>query len=72
MALGARPAQLVRMVLAETFIASTLGTSAGIVAAWILSRYLKSVVFGITIHDPLAFNLSPAILMFPTLTLRQD
>ncbi|MBM3760198.1 MAG: ABC transporter permease [Acidobacteria bacterium] len=63
MALGARPAQLVRMVLAETFIASTLGTSAVIVAAWLLSRYLKSLVFGITIHDPLAFTLSPAILI---------
>ncbi|MFN9296738.1 MAG: ADOP family duplicated permease [Acidobacteriota bacterium] len=63
MALGAPPWQLVRMVLSETFLASTLGTTFGVAVAWLLSRYLKTLLYGVTIHDPLAFILSPAILI---------
>jgi predicted permease len=62
-ALGANPWQVVTLVLAETTVAASLGTLAGVGAAYLLSQYLKTLLFGVSTHDPLAFSLSPCILL---------
>lgn len=63
LALGATAPQVVRMVTGETLAVSILGIGIGAFAAWGLSRYLKTLVFGISTHDPLAFTLSPILLL---------
>ena len=63
LALGARPTTLIAMVVQETFLVSLVGVAIGVAAAYTLSRYLGSLLFGVTTHDPLAFTLSPLILL---------
>jgi predicted permease len=67
-ALGATGGSVVRMVTAEAFWVSTLGVLCGVMAAAALSKYLRSFLYGVTIHDPLSFALSPlALLLTATL-----
>jgi len=61
-ALGATPTNLLTLVLKETILVSLAGSLTGVFAAYALSKYLNSLLFGITIHDPLAFTLSPLTL----------
>ena len=63
MALGASAVRVVGMVLSETVAVSLLGAAAGVAAAYGLSRFLSSLLFGVTTHDPLAFVLCPVILL---------
>jgi predicted permease len=62
-ALGARPGQLRRAVLGEALTLALLGTASGVVGAWVLSRALSGLVYGITTRDPAAFTLGPAVLL---------
>src|SRR5262249_33371457 len=51
MALGARPAEIVRMVLGESGRVVTIGVSAGcVLTAW-LSRFAKGLLFGVEPGD---------------------
>ncbi|MFL6527632.1 MAG: ADOP family duplicated permease [Chthoniobacterales bacterium] len=59
MALGATRANILQLVLGRTFRLATLGIAAGLVAAFFLSRFLASMLFGVTIHDPLTFVTVP-------------
>lgn len=67
-ALGATPTNLLTLVLKETILVSIAGALTGVFAAYTLSQYLNSLIFGITIHDPLAFTLSP-LMLFVAATL---
>jgi predicted permease len=68
LALGATPSNLLTLVLKETILVSLAGALTGVFAAYTLSQYLNSLLFGITVHDPLAFMLSP-IALFLAATL---
>ena len=63
MALGASAGRVVLMVLRETLIVGLLGALAGVAAAYGLSRFLSSLLFGVTVHDGLAFAVCPAVLL---------
>jgi putative ABC transport system permease protein len=54
-ALGAPPAQVLRMVLSEAIVLAAAGVGIGVVAALLLSRYLDSLLFGIKASDPATF-----------------
>ena len=56
MALGARPAQVVRLVLRESLALVLLGTVLGTVAARGVSRFVESMLFGLTPGDPLTYG----------------
>ncbi len=62
-AMGATPARVVVMVVREVLIVALTGCGAGIAAGVALSRFLRSLLFGVTPHDTLAFALFPAILL---------
>ena len=62
-ALGARPHEVVRMVIREGLLLAAAGTIAGLAGAWFLSRMLEGLVFGVTTRDPLAFVAAPLILL---------
>ena len=65
-ALGARPRDVVRMLVAQTAVLVLIGLAIGIAAAALLGRSVQSLLFGVTPSDPLTF-LATAVLL--TLTM---
>jgi putative ABC transport system permease protein len=61
-ALGARSASILGMVLARGVTLTTIGLGAGLIAALGLTRVLASLLYGVTPFDPLTFVAVPAIL----------
>jgi putative ABC transport system permease protein len=55
LALGSRPARLVRLVVGESLLPAVIGLAVGLGAALALSRFLARMVFGITAQDPVTF-----------------
>ena len=62
MALGAERHRVVGMVLREVVALTATGVVVGMALAWGASRYVKTFLFGIEPHDPVAMLLSVAIL----------
>jgi putative ABC transport system permease protein len=62
-ALGARPEDVLRLMLRETAWLSATAVPAGLAAAWALTRYAKSMLFGITTLDAPSFALAPLVLV---------
>jgi ABC-type antimicrobial peptide transport system permease subunit len=67
MALGGSAGRMLGMILSETLIVALLGCAAGLAAAYTLSRFLASMLFGITTHDPVAFAICPSVLLVAAL-----
>ncbi len=59
LALGATRANIFQLILGRTFKLATLGVAAGLVGAFFLTRFLSSLLYGVTVHDPLSFLLVP-------------
>jgi putative ABC transport system permease protein len=57
MALGARPADVLRMVLREGLKLVAVGVVLGVAAALMLTRLLEGMVYGVSVRDPLIFVL---------------
>jgi ABC-type antimicrobial peptide transport system permease subunit len=62
MALGARAGDVLSLVLRSGLGITAAGVAIGSAAAAILSRYLATLLFGVTPLDPLTFALAPAVL----------
>jgi predicted permease len=62
MALGARPADVRRMLLAEGGKLAAVGVAAGLAGAFLLTRAMGSLLFGVGPRDPLTLASVPAIL----------
>jgi ABC-type antimicrobial peptide transport system permease subunit len=63
MALGARPAIVLAMVLREAFWLTGIGVAAGVAAALALGRLVASMLFGLKSWDPATFASSAALLI---------
>jgi predicted permease len=63
MALGATRANILQLILGRTFRLTALGILAGLVAAFFLSRFLSSILFGVTTHDAVTFIAVPFCLI---------
>jgi putative ABC transport system permease protein len=63
MALGATRANILQLILARTFKLTAAGILAGLIAAFFLSRFLSSILFGVTTHDAITFVAVPACLI---------
>ena len=55
MALGARPAQAMRTVLASGMALVGVGAVAGLIASQFTARLLQSLLFGVSTHDVAAY-----------------
>jgi putative ABC transport system permease protein len=66
-ALGARPADVVRMVVREGAVLSAIGLTVGAVAAVIATRAISSMLFGVTTADPATFAI--IVIVIATITL---
>jgi putative ABC transport system permease protein len=62
-ALGARPTDVLRLVLSESARLALWGTAIGISAAAILTRFMASLLFGVRPLDPLTFIGAPLLLV---------
>ena len=62
LALGAQPGHVRRMILGQGGKLVVVGAGFGLAGAFLISRLLSSVVFGITASDPMTFIGVPAVL----------
>jgi ABC-type antimicrobial peptide transport system permease subunit len=62
-ALGARPRQLVAMVIREGMAPVIAGLAAGLGGALLIGRLLASQLFGISPRDPLTFSVVAVVLI---------
>jgi ABC-type antimicrobial peptide transport system permease subunit len=67
MALGANPAQVVRMVLTESGLLLVAGVAAGLGIAVAVSRYAATLLFGLQPSDPLSFASAAGVLALVSL-----
>ena len=63
MSLGARPSDVLRLILAEGLRLVITGVVVGIVAAFLLTRLLESMVYGVSPRDPLVFVLVSLVMI---------
>jgi putative ABC transport system permease protein len=66
MAMGAAPGSVLRMILAEGMGLSMLGTLAGSVGALLLTRFMTSLLFGVSSTDPTVFTTICSALLAVT------
>jgi putative ABC transport system permease protein len=62
MAIGARPAEIVRMILGHGMGLALAGVTIGLLGAFSLTHAVKSLLFGVTPTDPLTFLGVAAVL----------
>ncbi|HLY19198.1 MAG TPA: ABC transporter permease [Bryobacteraceae bacterium] len=63
MALGARPGEILRLVLGQGMRLASAGAAVGLVVSLIASRLLRSQLFHVSSFDPLTFALMAAVLI---------
>jgi predicted permease len=63
MALGAQRADVLRAVMRSGLTLVAGGAAAGIAGAWITSRYIESMLYGVPPRDPLTFVAASLLLL---------
>jgi predicted permease len=66
LALGARPKEVARRVIAQGAGHAMAGVAIGLPAAFFLSRVMASMLFGVTARDPLTFATLPILIVAVT------
>ena len=64
MALGAIPRQILTMVLRESFSLSSTAVALGVAIALLVTRFVRSLLFGIAPSDPAVVWGATALVMF--------
>jgi len=62
-ALGALPGDVLRMVLREGLRLALAGVALGLLGAWWLSRYVASMLYGVSATDPWTYTSAAAVLV---------
>lgn len=62
MALGAPRGSVMRMVVGQAMTLALVGVAVGAIGAWLLSRLMQKLLFGVTASDPLTFVAVSALL----------
>lgn len=62
-AMGARPGEVRRLVVGESAGLTALAVVAGLGGAWALTRYLQSMLYGVTALDGVTFAVMPVVLV---------
>ncbi len=63
LALGATAAQVFRLIVGQGVTVTALGIVIGLVSAAALTRYVGSLLFGVTPHDPATFAVVTAVFI---------
>lgn len=67
-ALGARPRDILRLVLVKGMALTLLGIGAGVAGSLALTRLVAGLLFGVSALDPVTFTLVPLVLAAASLT----
>jgi len=67
MALGAKPAHVLALVLRQEMTACILGIGAGIIGAMLLASLLESLLFGVTARDAVTVSVAATVLLAVTM-----
>jgi putative ABC transport system permease protein len=67
LALGATPGDILRLVIGEGLIVTLIGIAVGVAGAVALTRYLQTLLFGVTPRDPVTFIAIAALLLVTAL-----
>jgi predicted permease len=67
-AMGAQPAEVRRLVVGEGVTLAALAVVAGLGGAWALTRYLQSMLYGVTTLDAWTFASMPVVLVILAIT----
>ncbi len=62
LALGASRARVAWLVIGSSLGCAIAGCGAGLAASWALTRWVRSLLFGIAEHDPASFAIPPVAL----------
>ena len=62
MALGARASDVLRMIVGQGMALVAIGIGVGLVGAFLLTRLMESLLFGVSVTDPLTFIAISVIL----------
>jgi predicted permease len=62
-ALGAKPSRVLRLVFSRALVIAGSGIALGVAAAFGLTTALASIVYGVSVHDPIAFGLSVVTML---------
>ena len=65
--LGASPLQLSGLLIRQTMVRVLAGVAAGLTAAWWLSRWMESLLFGVRPHEPAIFGGVAGLLMLASI-----
>jgi putative ABC transport system permease protein len=63
MALGAEPGDMMRLIVGQGLQLASIGIGTGLLAAFALTNFLASLLFGVTAMDPVSF-VAVALLLF--------
>jgi predicted permease len=66
MAMGAKPNDLLNLVIGQGLILGVVGVIAGIAGAAVLTRFLQELLFGVSALDPSTFALMAVVLLAVT------
>ncbi len=61
-ALGAKPSDLIRMVLGQGLLLTMVASAIGLAAAVVMTRFMASLLFDVAPRDPLTFGLVAMVL----------
>lgn len=62
-ALGAQTSDVIRLVVAHGIGLAAIGTIIGLAAAYGLARFLSSILYDVSVHDPRVFFSAPVLLL---------
>ena len=62
MALGAERGSVLRLIVGRALVLTAIGVAAGGAGAFVLTRTLSTLLFGVTPHDPATFAAAAGIL----------
>ena len=60
MAMGARTAAILRRTGRQAVVLAVVGLAIGLGGSWAAARWVRTIVYGVSVHDPLIFSLAAA------------
>jgi predicted permease len=67
MAMGARPAEMLRMVIRQTLVTASVGAGVALIVAYAATRGLGNLLIGVRGNDPVTFAATLAVILLVAL-----